>query len=131
MADQDTSVARGAGLYAAHMKGMLTDWSIDINDICPRPIGVEIAGGKMFRLIEKNAPLPYEGKQKFETTEDDMNQMTFNVYEGEDENVKNNYRMTDLEILGIPDGDAGTVEVELSFAMDINFQLTILSLIHI
>lgn len=72
----------------------MKDWSISVDDVCPRPIGVEVAGGGMQRLIDKNQRLPFKGEFEFPTVVDDQPNMTFNVYEGDSPKAKDNYFMT-------------------------------------
>ncbi len=97
----------------------------------PRALGLLVAGGQLFNLVEPGTTLPAERRYIFTTTRDDQTGLKLLVVEGEGSGHSAPARPEDSELLGefIVDGlraaPRGDIEVEVSFAIAQSGQLTI------
>src|SRR5262249_44426395 len=74
--------ARGAALLGAKLlEGSRSD--LLLIEVAPLSLGIEVQGGKLHKLIEKNTPTPAEKKQTFSTPEDNQSAVTVSVFQGE------------------------------------------------
>jgi len=87
----DEAVAYGAAVQAAIVSGASSEVSnMLLLDVAPLSLGIEMAGGMMQKLIERNGTIPTNKSQDFTTTEDYQTHVDINVYEGERAMVKDN-----------------------------------------
>lgn len=94
-------------------------------DVAPLSLGVEVAGGEMKRLIERNTAIPTTGEMEFHTTEDGQRSVRVQVYEGERFQARDNHQLGEFLLDGIPPGRVGDTTITVVFSVDANGILTV------
>ncbi|HYD17859.1 MAG TPA: molecular chaperone DnaK [Patescibacteria group bacterium] len=112
----DEIVAMGASVQAAILQGNVED--VLLLDVIPLSIGIRTAGDVMFKAIPRNSTIPTEFKDTFSTNQDNQPNVDIRVYQGERDVASQNKLLGNFTLDGLPPGKAGTVEVELTLAID-------------
>ena len=122
----DEAVAYGAAVQAGVLSN--EDGTADelvIVDVTPLTMGIETVGGVMTKIISKDAVIPTKKSQTFTTYQDNQEQVTISVYEGERPMVKDNHLLGQFNLGGIPAAPRGTPQIEVTFELDQNGILTV------
>ena len=88
--------------------------------VTPLSLGVEILGGRMSKLIEKNTTIPTKASHIFSTVDDNQTRVVINVLQGESEKASGNKSLGRFELTGIPPSPRGTQKIEVAFDIDAN-----------
>jgi len=114
--DPDEVVALGAAIQADILAGNTTDMLL--LDITPLSLGLETMGGLMDVLLPRNSKIPAKASRQYTTYKDGQSGMKIAVYQGERDMVKDNRRLSEFNLTGIPGMPAGMPKVEISFLIN-------------
>ncbi len=117
----DETVAYGAALQAAALSSGGLDpakfYSL-LLDVCPRGLGIGVAGGYNETIIEKNTPVPVERTRNFTTSKDYQTEVRIQVSQGESKVFADNERLGVLTLHGLPSRPRGAAAIEVTFTID-------------
>ncbi len=114
--DPDEVVALGAAVQADILAGNNKEFLL--LDITPLSLGIETAGGLMDVLIPRNSKIPSKAGRQYTTQKDGQGSMRISVFQGERDLVKDNRRLAEFNLTGIPAMPAGLPKVEVSFLIN-------------
>lgn len=112
----DEVVALGAAVQADILAGNNKDFLL--LDITPLSLGIETMGGLMDVLIPRNSKVPSKAARQYTTQKDGQSGMKIAVYQGERDLVKDNRKLAEFNLTGIPRMPAGLPKVEVSFLVN-------------
>ncbi len=112
----DEVVALGAAIQADILAGNNKD--VLLLDITPLSLGIETMGGLMDVLIARNSKIPNKASRQYTTHKDGQSGMKIGVYQGERDMVKDNRKLAEFNLTGIPGMPAGLPKVEVSFLIN-------------
>ena len=112
----DEIVALGAALQADNLinggsRGLLLD-------ITPLSLGLEVMGGLVDKVIQRNTRIPVSVTKEFTNYVDNQAAISFHILQGEREKVEDCRSLGKFELKDIHQCQAGTARIEVTFAID-------------
>ncbi len=119
----DEAVALGASIQAAMLnaEGYSEEESfqeVQLLDVTSHNLGIEIAGGLMHTLIEKNSTLPATTRKRFHTNRPGQREVRVKVYQGDNRKVENNEMLGEVVLGNLREADRGEVSIDITFGID-------------
>jgi len=114
----DEVVALGAAVQAGVFSGQVTDMLL--LDVTPLSLGIEVLGGVMNPLIERNTTIPCAKSEVYSTAASNQTTVTINVLQGERQFASDNKSLGQFNLSGIPPAAKGVPQIEVTFDIDAN-----------
>ena len=116
----DEAVALGAAVQGAILNQEEGVSDIVLLDVTPLSLGVEVQGGLMATLIQRNTTIPTSKKETFSTAADSQPAVDIHVLQGERPMARDNRTLGKFQLAGIPPAPRGLPKIEVTFDIDAN-----------
>lgn len=123
----DEVVALGAAVQGGIKSGALDSKGMIVTDVAPFSMGIAVldpyssTGETKFNaIIEKNTTIPVTRTRHYSTTMDDQTDVQVNVYQGESDDLDENYYLNGFLFKGLPKAPATEEKVDVTFRYNLN-----------
>ncbi|AFK07707.1 chaperone protein DnaK [Mesotoga prima MesG1.Ag.4.2] len=113
----DEAVAIGAALQSGILSGSVES-DLVLVDVTPLTLGVEVMGGLMEPIIERNSTVPVKKSKVFTTAADGQTEVEVAVFQGERTMARDNMSLGSFKLTGIAPAPRGVPQIEVTFDID-------------
>lgn len=113
----DEAVAIGAAIQGAILAGESSD--VLLLDVTPLSLGIEVAGGKVSKMIDRNTTIPTSHKKLFTTTKDEQRTIPLHILQGDNETARQNKSLARM-YFDLPRKSCGVPKIEVTFEIDVD-----------
>mgnify|MGYP003735543319 CR=1 FL=1 len=89
-------------------------------DVTPLTLGVEVQGGLLEPIIEKNTTIPIKKSKVFTTAVDNQPEVQIRIFQGERPMANDNYLLGNFSLTGILPAPRHVPQIEVTFDIDTN-----------
>ena len=114
----DEVVAIGAAVQAGVLGGEVKD--LLLLDVTPLSLSIETLGGVSTFMIPRNTTIPTKKTETFSTAADNQPEVTVVVLQGERQFAKDNRKLGQFNLTGIPPAPRGVPQIQVTFDIDAN-----------
>jgi molecular chaperone DnaK len=104
--------AKQAGIISGESKQIL------LVDVTPLSLGIQIKGGIMSKIVNKNSTLPYQSEQMFTTQQDNQTEVVIRVLQGQRVYAKDNRTLSTFFLKGIPPMPRNQPQIKVKFKIN-------------
>ena len=119
------AVAMGASIQGAILSGLTNKKNINLLDVTNLSLGTDIVGDKMSVIIKRSTPFPCEGEEEYVTVEDNQTIIGIRIYEGESNDINDNWLLGNFVIENLPKKPAKEAKIKVKFDIDYNLTLKV------
>ena len=113
----DEAVAIGAAMFAYSLEDN-SNLKVQLLDVIPMAIGIANAAGELHEIFERNEAVPNLKQLTFTTSVDNQKDLQMRIYQGDEpDHAVENELLGEFTFSGIRLAEAGTVQVEVEFAL--------------
>lgn len=125
----DEAIALGAAVQAGLKSGALSDSGLIVTDVAPFSMGIavlkeltprKVRPGAYKAIIDKNTTIPVTRTERFFTSVPNQTEVVVEVFQGEEEWVKDNHFLNEFTLNGLPEGSAASEAVDVTFRYNLN-----------
>lgn len=120
--DPDESVSKGAAIHAARNFGSLDE--VELLDVTPFDIGIELDGNKFDVIIENNSTIPLKVKRNY-TNSRSANLIEIPILQGDSSKPIDELHEIGIIQLEVGNSSASELDVEVEFNMSSNGTLSV------
>jgi molecular chaperone DnaK len=113
----DEAVAIGAALQSGILSGSVES-DLVLVDVTPLTLGVEVMGGLLEPIIERNSTVPVKRSKVFTTAADGQTEVEVAVHQGERSMARDNMSLGSFRLTGIAPAPRGIPQIEVTFDID-------------
>jgi molecular chaperone DnaK len=115
----DEVVAIGAAIQGAQLL-LGSKSELLLLDVTPLTLGIETMGGIMDAVIPKNTTIPKKESKVYSTASDNQPSVLVEVYQGERPMSRDNKKIGEFHLDGLPPAPRGVPQIEVTFDIDAN-----------
>ena len=118
----DEAVAMGAAIQGANLSLNIEEKTgthklngLTLMDVTGKSLGIAVSGGKMSVIVKRNTTIPYSHTKMYKNDEDYQLEAKVDVFEGENNLIKDNRYLGTFILPGLPPKLRGKVRIGVSF----------------